>query len=193
MRRSLLWKARKPPTQPASIFPDHVCTTSPFGSANADKADWSPLHGRTVVIWPDNDGPGAKYAADVARLVPGAKVVPVPASFPDKWDLADELPEGVTFEVLCGLLLLAEVPKAKAQAKAKKPSKDDLRKSAEEAKRERDGIIAKIRGLISKTVANGATEAEADSAFNKARRAYGGAQHSRGRVARAGGRARTYL
>lgn len=22
------------------IFPDHVCTTSPFGSPNADKADW---------------------------------------------------------------------------------------------------------------------------------------------------------
>ena len=44
-----------------------------------------------------------------------------------------------------------------------------MRKTAEEAKRERDGVIAKIRGLISKTVANGATEAEADSAFNKAR------------------------
>ena len=102
---------------------------------------------------------------DVARLVPGAKVVPVPASFPDKWDLADELPEGITLEALGGLLLLAEAPKVKA----KKPSKDDLRKTAEEAKRERDGVIAKIRGLISKTVANGATEAEADSAFHKAR------------------------
>ena len=131
----------------------------------AAKADWSPLHGRTVVIWPDNDAAGAKYAADVARLVPGAKIVPVPASFPDKWDLADELPEGITLEALGGLLLLAEAPKVKA----KKPSKDDLRKTAEEAKRERDGVIAKIRGLISKTVANGATEAEADSAFNKAR------------------------
>ena len=105
------------------------------------------------------------YAADVARLVPGAKIVPVPASFPDKWDLADELPEGITLEALGGLLLLAEAPKVKA----KKPSKDDLRKTAEEAKRERDGVIAKIRGLISKTVANGATEAEAESAFNKAR------------------------
>ena len=63
------------------------------------------------------------------------------------------------------LLLLAEAPKVKA----KKPSKDDLKKTAEEAKRERDGIIAKIRALISKTVANGATEAEAESAFNKAR------------------------
>ena len=68
---------------------------------------------RTVVIWPDNDGSGAKYAAAVARLVPGAKIVPVPASFPDKWDLADELPEGVTFEALCGLLLLAAAPKVK--------------------------------------------------------------------------------
>ena len=120
-------------------------------------ARWS--YGRTTTQ------PVSKYAADVARLVPGAKVVHVPASFPDKWDLADELPEGITPEALVGLLLLAEAPKVKA----KKPSKDDLKKTAEEAKRERDGIIAKIRGLISKTVANGATEAEADSAFNKAR------------------------
>ena len=147
------------------IFPDHVCTTSPFGALSAAKADWTPLHGRTVVIWPDNDAAGLQYAADVARLVPGARVVPVPASFPDKWDLADELPEGITPEALGALLLLAEAPKVKA----KKPSKDDLRKTAEEAKRKRDGVIARIRALISKTIANGATEAEADSAFNKAR------------------------
>ena len=100
------------------IFPDHVCTTSPFGALYAAKADWSPLHGRSVTIWPDNDAAGAKYAADVARLVPGAKVVPVPASFPDEWDLADELPEGITLEALGGLLLLAEAPKAKKQGKA---------------------------------------------------------------------------
>ena len=42
------------------------------------------------------------------------------------------------------------------------PSKDDLRKTAEEAKREREGVIKKIRGLILKTVANGASAAEAE-------------------------------
>ena len=75
------------------IFPDYVCIRAPW-CLSAAKADWTPLHGRTVTIWPDNDAAGRQYAADVAGLVPGAKVVPVPATWPDGWDLADELPEG---------------------------------------------------------------------------------------------------
>ncbi len=36
------------------------------GSAtSAGGADWSPLVGRTVLLWPDNDTPGARYANDV--------------------------------------------------------------------------------------------------------------------------------
>ena len=134
------------------IFPDHVVTTSPFGAKSANKADWTPLHGRTVVIWPDNDTPGAKYAADVARLVPGATVVPFPSSWRDGWDLADDLPVGVTIEALKALLLLAAVPKATKGAKSKpksKPKPDDLKQSVEEVKRERDAMLRKIRALTS--------------------------------------------
>ena len=104
------------------IFPDYVCMTSPFGAPSAAKADWTPLHGRTVVIWPDNDGRrqvcrrrGADSAGRQGRA--GASVVP------GQMGLADELPEGITLEALGGLLLLAEAPKVKA----KKPSKADLR------------------------------------------------------------------
>ena len=61
---------------------------------------------------------------------------------------------------------MAEAPKAKAK---KKPSKADLRKSAEDAKRARDAAIAKIRAVCSKTVDLGCTEAEADAAFYKAK------------------------
>jgi hypothetical protein len=39
-------------------FPDHVAITSPSGSKAARKADWTPLAGRHVVIWPDADDPG---------------------------------------------------------------------------------------------------------------------------------------
>ena len=146
------------------IFPDHVCTTSPFGAPSADKADWSPLHGRSVT-YGRTTTPPAPSMPPTWRARAGRQGCAGAGDVPDRWDLADELPEGITLEALGGLLLLAEAPKVKA----KKPSKDDLRKTAEEAKRERDGVIAKIRALISKTVANGATEAEADSAFNKAR------------------------
>ena len=40
-------------------------TTSAGGSAAARQTDWSPLAGRNVVILPDNDEPGRKYAHDV--------------------------------------------------------------------------------------------------------------------------------
>ena len=67
---------------------------------------------------------------------------------------------------LLGLLLVAEAPKSKAK---KKPSKADLRKSVDEVKRAREAAIATILKLVAMTVENGCTEAEADSAFNKAK------------------------
>lgn len=93
-------------------FPDHVTTTSPNGAKSAGKADWSPLAGRRVVIWPDHDDEGRAYAADVARLAiaAGAEsvvVVTVPDAFPEKWDLADTLPEGWTEGGLRTLLMEA--------------------------------------------------------------------------------------
>lgn len=47
-----------------------VATTS--GSASsAAAADWTPLAGREVLIWPDNDDPGRAYAAEVAAILRG--------------------------------------------------------------------------------------------------------------------------
>jgi hypothetical protein len=149
----------------AALFPDYVCVTSPHGSKAAASADWSPLAGRTVVIWPDHDAAGIGYAMDVAKLVMGAKVVPVPADFPARWDVADDMPEGVTEEVLAGLLHRAEEPQAPQSKKRK--TKDDLHKSVEELKRDRDDMLAKIRALRGKTTANGCTEEEAASAAAK--------------------------
>ncbi len=45
-----------------------VTTTSLGGSKAANKTDWSPLRGKRVMIWPDNDDAGRAYAQDVARL-----------------------------------------------------------------------------------------------------------------------------
>jgi putative DNA primase/helicase len=46
----------------ARVFLNAVVTTSPDGAGAASKADWRPLAGRRVMIWPDADEPGAKYA-----------------------------------------------------------------------------------------------------------------------------------
>lgn len=45
-----------------------AATTSAHGSAAAEKTDWGPLAGRDVVILPDHDEPGAKYARAIARI-----------------------------------------------------------------------------------------------------------------------------
>lgn len=46
-----------------------LAVTSSGGSNAASKADWSPLAGLDVVILPDNDDAGRKYAADVAAIL----------------------------------------------------------------------------------------------------------------------------
>lgn len=44
-------------------------TTSAHGSNAAEQTDWSSLVGKTVVILPDNNAPGRKYAETVARIL----------------------------------------------------------------------------------------------------------------------------
>jgi hypothetical protein len=74
-----------------------VATTSPHGSKSATNADWSALTGQDVVILPDHDRAGEKYAADVARLAMAAgaksvwivRLVELWAGMPEGGDMAD--------------------------------------------------------------------------------------------------------
>jgi hypothetical protein len=54
-----------------------AATTSPGGAKAAEKADWGPLSGRRVTLWPDADEPGAKYADDVVLSLAGLHDRPV--------------------------------------------------------------------------------------------------------------------
>ena len=51
------------------IFPKSVVTTSSGGANAAEKTDWTPLRGRKVLIWPDNDVPGHTYATKVGAML----------------------------------------------------------------------------------------------------------------------------
>ena len=53
----------------ARIFPKSIATTSSGGAGAAHKSDWTPLAGRRVLVWPDNDDPGRKYAGEVAAIL----------------------------------------------------------------------------------------------------------------------------
>ncbi|RWM25181.1 DUF6371 domain-containing protein [Mesorhizobium sp.] len=94
-------------------FPDHVAMSPPNGSNAARRADWDPLTGRRVIIWPDADKSGSNFADDVAEMLLHAEVASVhlvrlPEGLPEGWDLADQLPEGLEEADLVAMLAEAE-------------------------------------------------------------------------------------
>jgi len=98
-----------------ALLSDWVAVTPPNGAQSPDKANWSPLHGRDVMIWPDNDAAGQKFAGQVKELaikagVKSVTLLVVPLDFEpngealkpvvaggqcaNKWDAADAKAEG---------------------------------------------------------------------------------------------------
>lgn len=82
------------------------CATTAMGGAKApaSKTDWSPLKGKNVLIWPDNDDVGISYAMNCAEtvLAAGAKcceVLVIPEGKHDGWDVADALADSTSFDV----------------------------------------------------------------------------------------------
>lgn len=78
-----------------------TATTAMNGaSAPTDKTDWSPLSGKDVLIWPDNDPSGIEYAQAAAQACVAAKagsvaILQIPAGHPAKWDAADAVAQGL--------------------------------------------------------------------------------------------------
>jgi putative DNA primase/helicase len=70
----------------------YVVVTWPAGAMAADKADWTPLAGRKVLLWPDADEPGRKAMERVAQIIheraTEVKVLDVSGQ-PHGWDAAD--------------------------------------------------------------------------------------------------------
>lgn len=70
----------------------YVVMTWPNGAKAVGKADWTPLSGRKVLIWPDADEPGIKAAYEIAALLapmcPEVKLLDVDGEAPGS-DAAD--------------------------------------------------------------------------------------------------------
>ena len=101
----LVVEGEKTADRAAELFADFESTTTMGGASQPRLTDFSVLAGRDVIIWPDHDDAGSKYALKVGQLAlkAGAKraaVVSVPDTFPQKWDVADEPPAGVTADDL---------------------------------------------------------------------------------------------
>lgn len=77
-----------------------ITATSAMQGAHAplDKTDWSPLAGKTIIVWPDNDAPGFAYAKSVSERLAGLGCqilgVTPPSDVPAKWDAGDCVAEG---------------------------------------------------------------------------------------------------
>lgn len=81
------------------LMPNTVAMTWPSGSKAVGKADFTPLSGRHVVIWPDADKPGAEAALAVADALAkvgagSVQVISPPDGVAGGWDLADAEAEG---------------------------------------------------------------------------------------------------
>jgi hypothetical protein len=74
--------------------PGFTLITWPGGTGQVQYADWSKLHGKDVVVWPDHDEPGRKAAQYIAGKIPGAEILDVNGK-PEKWDIADAEDEGL--------------------------------------------------------------------------------------------------
>ncbi len=67
-------------------------------NAPIEKTDWSPLKGKHVIIWPDNDEPGKQYAEKVVKKltflgVLSLTLLEIPENKPKGWDSADGIEE----------------------------------------------------------------------------------------------------
>lgn len=118
----------------------------PGGGKAADKADWSPLAGRKVVLWPDCDAqldkhtqemlpeakqPGVKTMQRIAAILHelGCKVwlvrIPPPGDKPSGWDVADAVADGLKGEDLATFVrerLVAYDPAAPASESISTPT-----------------------------------------------------------------------
>lgn len=81
----------------------YVVITWPNGSKAPHKADWSPVYGRNILIWPDADEPGLAAAQQIAGLLnitcPQVKIIN-PSDVSDGFDAADALNESWDWETL---------------------------------------------------------------------------------------------
>lgn len=79
-------------------LPGFVVVTWAGGDQNVLRADWRPLYGRRVTIWPDADASGWEAAQRLAEALYGQageiRVIDT-AGQPKGWDIADAVAEGM--------------------------------------------------------------------------------------------------
>ncbi len=133
----------------SALLPGYVCITSPSGSKAAGKADWLPLKGRAVTIWPDADAPGQDYARAVCKCLAAVEVNSVAILTPsDKvargWDAGDALKEGWSRKQASMLVKAAKHAGAGESRQSTKPMKNEG--EGRKRPRQRDSLLGAAKG-----------------------------------------------
>jgi putative DNA primase/helicase len=86
----LIVEGEKAADAAAKLYPRAVVTTWPSGCKAIDKADWSPLTGRRIILWPDADAVGQQAMDRLAQLllrlpVDRVQMVTPPSDAPEGW------------------------------------------------------------------------------------------------------------
>lgn len=87
--------------------------TTALSSTSVSQTDWSPVYGRDIVIWPDNDPTGYKYANAVDQILkPYCKVTrvdPIEIGLVSKEDVVDYIERGHGSEDIRAVLQEASI------------------------------------------------------------------------------------
>lgn len=91
-----------------ALIKRNILATTSGAADSAGKADWQPLAGRSVIVWPDNDDPGQRYAMEAAEQLRAlgceVRIIDVDAlELPAKGDAVDWLvahPESMAEDIL---------------------------------------------------------------------------------------------
>ena len=112
------------------LLPAFAAVTNPNGAKSADKADWSPLRGRAVTIWPDADAAGQAFAKAAAKavLAVGAASVAIIASphgVAVGWDAADAMAAGWDEKLAAELVASAKPFNDQSAPRSRRPRQRD--------------------------------------------------------------------
>jgi len=99
-----------------------IVTTWAGGADGITGTDISPLAGRIVTAWPDNNEAGLRAVKKLAAAIPSVRVVDLPLDLPDGWDLGDPLPEGRTAEWVADLIVGAKAETPPESEKSDNPA-----------------------------------------------------------------------
>jgi putative DNA primase/helicase len=106
----LLVEGEKAAEAAQNAIPVIPVLTWPGGAQGYRKADWAPLAGRKVAIWPDNDEVGRDVAEILEGLDCKVRFVASRQDAPLGWDAADAVDEGIDLGLYVRSNLLDALP-----------------------------------------------------------------------------------